>query len=266
MRVIACYPRGSLCVNLPDAVYVGIDPTGARKPVTLAAVDASGQPLLVTEGELEDALAFASAQEHAYIAINGPPRPSLGLLSDKDLRRAPGVGPGRQLEMRLAEHQLRERGISVAPTSSHRNGSASWNQFGYLLHEGLEDLGYVSFPAETAPRQRLETHPHAVFCALLGKTPLPRYTLEGRIQRQLVLCEHGLDMRDPMDFFEEVTRRSVLKGELPFDLIYEPVALDALAAALTASLVARVPGSVLFLGAQEEGRIVLPVSELKPRY
>jgi hypothetical protein len=69
-----------------------------------------------------------------------------------------------------------------------------------------------------------------------------------------------------MDFFEEVTRRSVLKGELPFDLIYEPVALDALAAALTASLVARVPGSVLFLGAQEEGRIVLPVSELKPRY
>ena len=44
------------------------------------------------------------------------------------------------------------------------------------------------------------------FSALLHKKLLSRRTLEGRIQRALVLYDQGLQINDPMEFFEEITR------------------------------------------------------------
>jgi hypothetical protein len=168
--------------------------------------------------------------------------------------------------MRLAEHQLRERGISVGATPAHMETAPAWMQLGFTLYKQLSAIGYRDYPAESSARQLLETHPHAAFCALLGQLPLPRHTLEGRIQRQLLLFEHGLGIMDPMNFFDEITRHGILKGDLPFGQIYEPGVLDALVAACTARQAASSPAQVMCLGVPEEGQIVLPVMELKVRY
>jgi hypothetical protein len=112
----------------------------------------------------------------------------------------------------------------------------------------------------------IETHPHASFCALLDQIPLPRPTLEGRLQRQLVLYEQGLGIRDPMNFFEEITSHRLLKGILPLEQVYTPEQLDALAAACSAWILARHPERTSRIGDASEGQILLPVAEMKSRY
>jgi hypothetical protein len=96
--------------------------------------------------------------------------------------------------------------------------------------------------------------------------PLSKPTLEGRLQRQLALYERGLGIKDPMVFFEEITRHRLVKGILPLEVIYTPEQLDALVAAYTAYVAANKPEDVLFIGAKEEGSILLPVGDLKERY
>jgi predicted RNase H-like nuclease len=50
------------------------------------------------------------------------------------------------------------------------------------------------------------------------------------------------------------------------ELIYLPEQLDALAAAYTAWMAANRPKETMAVGDKQEGRILLPVAELKPRY
>lgn len=251
-----------------DTVFLGIDPTAGLRPFTLVAFDGDARLLHLTEGELEDVIAFVRGQERAYVAINAPSRPNMGVVRKHETRGnlAALHQPGRGAEMRLAEHQLRERGIAVGATPGHLSSAPTWMQLGFALYAELSILDYEPFPTEGAPRQWLETHPHATFCALLGRSPLPRHSLEGRIQRQLLMHEQGLGIKDPMDFFDEITRHGILQGDLPVQLIYTPSALDTFAAAFTAFQAAKSPGSVLRLGAAEEGQIVLPIRELKDRY
>jgi predicted RNase H-like nuclease len=139
-------------------------------------------------------------------------------------------------------------------------------QSGFALYQRLGGMGFKPFPTDEAPHQWIETHPHACFCALLGQLPLPKPTMEGRLQRQLVLHQQGLGIKDPMDFFEEITRHRLLKGILPMELIYSPETLDALAAALVAFQAAHTPDEISFVGSKEEGRIALPVKVLKEKY
>jgi len=62
----------------------------------------------------------------------------------------------------------------------------------------------------------------------------PRQSLEGRLQRALILYDEGLQIPDPMDFFEEVTRHKILQGILPAENIYSTRQLDALMMAYVA--------------------------------
>ncbi len=262
---------------LDTHLFVGIDPCGGRKPFTWAALEKDGRLAALQEGELEDVLAFLTGLPSVLAAVNAPPRPSQGLV-----RRGNFDAPlpsfrvrGRGLEMRLAEQLLYERGINVALTPSRRELCSTWVQWGFELYHRLDALGFqpdlaspppgVS-PAPEARQTWIETQPHAVFCALLGQSPLPRPTIEGRLQRQLVLYEQGLEIRDPMDYFEEVTRHKLLKGLLPLGQVYTPEQLDALAAACTAWMFFRHPERACRLGDPNEGQIVLPVAELKARY
>jgi hypothetical protein len=69
-----------------------------------------------------------------------------------------------------------------------------------------------------------------------------------------------------MNFFEEVTRHRLLKGSLPLDHLYQAGELDALAAAYTAFTAANHPNQITLIGAPEEGKLVVPVPELKQKY
>jgi len=90
--------------------------------------------------------------------------------------------------------------------------------------------------------------------------------MEGRLQRQIILYERGLRIKDPMDFFEEVTRYKLVKGILPMELLYLLNQLDALAAAYTAWLTVHKKESVFTIGDPKEGMVVLPERELKEKY
>ncbi len=249
-----------------ETIYIGIDPTAGRTPFTYAVLDADCNLLALNSGDMDEALSFITGQIDAYVAVNGPPYPNLGLVK-KEMEKQ-GLLPGqmRGTDMRLAEYLLREKNIVISPTPTQREYCPEWMQLSFNLYQSLGEAGFKPFPDEKAPRQWLETHPHAAFCTLLEQQPLSKPTLEGRLQRQLVLHEAEIGIRNPMEFFEEITRHRLIKGIFPFEIIYTPEQLDALAAAYTAYLAAREPEKVILVGAKNEGRIVLPVSELKEQY
>ena len=166
----------------------------------------------------------------------------------------------------MAEYELRERGVIVSGTPARAELCPAWMQSGFELHRKLEKIGFQRYPQKDAPHQVLETHPHACFCVLAGQLPLSKPTLEGRLQRQLILFERGMHIKDPMDFFEEITRYKMIKGIFPTELIYPTEMLDALVAAYTAWLTVDQPDGVSLIGDPQEGQIVLPVSEIKSKY
>jgi hypothetical protein len=249
-----------------SALYVGIDPTAGRQPFTYAAFDTDCQLTALSFGELEDVLSFLDKQPEALVAVNAPPRPNNGLV--RKMLEKQNLSPGhlRGADMRLVENELRGRGIIISPTPSRPETCPNWAQMGFDLYRHLAELGFKPYPSEKASRQWLETNSHATFCALLGQIPLPKPTLEGRLQRQLALHEQGADIKDPMDFFEEITRHKLMRGVLPMESIYAAEELDALAAAYTAWLAADRPVAVIAVGNEHEGQIILPSAALKEHY
>lgn len=248
------------------AVFVGVDPAGGRKPFTWAAVDARGRLLALADGEIDDALAFLGGLQTAVVAVNAPARPNQGLVRAVRLTLPPIGTSGRGMDMRLAEHTLREHGINVAGTPSKRELCSNWVQAGFDFYRRMRELGFEPEAASKPGRRWVETHPQAAFAALAGTIPLPRASLEGRLQRQLLLYENRLGIHDPMDFFEELTRFKLLKGTLPLEKVYSPEQLDAQVAALTALWVANRPDDVCRVGDEAEGQVWLPVKELKEKY
>ena len=155
-------------------LFIGVDPSGGRKPFTYAALDSNGRLAALKDGEIEDVLAFLGGQHSAVVAVNAPARPNLGLVRQDDVRQSlpPLRISGRSLDMRLAEHQLRERGINVSMTPSRKELCTNWVQLGFDFYRRIAATGFQPFPAPEASHQWLETHPHAVFCVLLGQNPL----------------------------------------------------------------------------------------------
>jgi predicted nuclease with RNAse H fold len=246
--------------------FVGIDPTAGRHPFTFAALNQDCQLLALETGDVDDVLAFLGSQPAAVVAVNAPPRPNHGLVR-KNLERQ-NVAPGqlRGSDMRQAECDLREHGISILPTPSRIELCPAWMQMGFDLYRHLEREGYRQYPSEDDSHVWLETHPHAAFCVLLGKSPLPKPTLEGRLQRQVALFMQGVAINDPMEFFEEITRHRLMQGILPMELIHTAEELDTLVAAYMAYCVINCPKAITLVGNQLEGQIALPAADLKDRY
>lgn len=247
-------------------LFVGIDPTAARWPFTFAALGGDGRLLALRQGELEDVLDFLDGRQSVCAAVNAPRHPHRGLVRQRMEKQRATPAPLRGADLRLAEYELRQRGILVSATPGRRELCAAWQQSGFDLYARLEAIGFRLYPAERAPFQFLETHPHAAFCALLEQPPLPKPSLEGRLQRQLILFEKGMGIKDPMAFFEEITRHKLLRGILPLEFVYAPEELDALIAAYTAFRAATAPEEVCQVGNSDEGCIVLPASALRDSY
>jgi len=246
--------------------YVGVDPTAGRFPFNLAAINQDRKVILMAAGDVNDVMAFLTEQKACVVAVNAPPHPNHGLVR-KNLEKQ-NLAPGqlRGSDMRQAESELRARGISVSPTPGRFEICPGWMQMGFDLFQRMEEAGFKQYPAEKAPQQWLETHPHAAFCALLGQIPLSKPTLEGRLQRQIALYEQGIGIKDPMEFFEEITRHKLLHGAFPMELVYSSEELDTLMAAYMAYCVVNCPQETMVIGNPQEGQIALPVMSLKERY
>ncbi len=249
-----------------DSVYIGIDPASGRKSFAYAALDRDLHLVTLADGELDDLTAFLGAQRSAVAAILAPSSVNQGLVRKK--LESESLTPGmhiRGADLRMAEYDLRERGITVTGTPSRAESCPAWMQSGFDLYKKLAKMGFATYPQDDAPYQMLETNPHACFCALLDQIPLPKPTLEGRLQRQLALHERRVRVKDPMDFFEEITRHKLLRGILPTDLVYAADMLDVIVAAYTAWLAAQHPEQIVHVGDPSEGQIVVP-GRLKEKY
>lgn len=248
--------------------FIGVDPTAGQKPFAYAALDQDLHLLAIGEGTFEEVLAFASGQRQAIVAVSSPQRPNLGLLEREEIRQAltPPPWPGRWSDFRVAEYILRQHQITAPQTRRAEQDCPNWMQMGFRFYRRMEKFGYRLFPAEEAPLQYMEVYPHACYTVLLGTSPFPKISLEGRIQRQLALYECKLRIPDAMDFFEEITRHRLLKGQLPVDALYGPAELDALVAAYTAWLAHNQPEQTSCVGEPSEGQIFLPTANLKDHY
>lgn len=249
-----------------EPVFVGIDPTSSQKSFTYAALDRNLNLVSLADGELDEVTAFLAGQQSATVAVNAPSGVNRGLVRGKMKKEMLTPHKTRKAECRLAEAELRERGITVAGTPASVGVSPAWMQTGFSLYRKLEKMGFEKFPTDDAPYQLMETHPHAGYCVIAGNIPLPKPTLEGKIQRQLLLYERGVKIKDPMEFFEEITRYKMIRGVWPLELLYLPEQLDAIIAAYTAWLAVNKPAEISFLGDEKEGRIVLPERNLKAKY
>jgi hypothetical protein len=251
-----------------QSAYIGVD-LGGRKTFTYAALNANLELLALSDANSEDLLSFIGGQPRALVAVNAPPRPNQGrvraLLEAESLTNNT-VSP-RGSDLRLAEHELRLRGIKIAATASRPELCPAWIRSGFALYEKLAALGFVSYPHEgDAAYQYLETHPQAAFLVLAEGNLFPFSALEGRLQRQTILYGEGLRIRDPMMFFEEITRHRLRQGILPLEKIYTSAQLSALLAAYTAYLAAEKPAEIISFGDADEGKLYLPVRELKSKY
>jgi hypothetical protein len=248
--------------------YLGIDPTAGDKPLTYVALDQDLSLLAIGQGDMEEVLAFVAGQRSAVIGVCAPSSPNLGLMDRAEVRErlSPVPRPGRWRNFRVVEYQLRQHNIYMPQTSAQAESCPRWMQQGFTLYQRLKHLNYLHYPQKDADHQCLEVYPHACFAALLEHLPLTKHSLEGRIQRQLVLYKCDLDIPDPMYIFEEITRHRLLQGILPIEELYQVEELDAMVAAFTAWMAGTKPDQVSLLGDSREGQIVIPVAEILSRY
>ncbi len=250
-----------------DSAFIGINPASSHKTFTYAALDKDLNLLALADGEMEDVTSFVMGQQSATVAINAPAGVNRGLVREKIKKQM--LTPLKKIrgtEFRLAEYELRARGISVSGTPASAALSPAWIQMGFDLYQNLEKLGFTKYPDKESKYKILETHPHACFCVMIGQLSLPKSSLQGRLQRQVALYERGVKIKDPMDFFEEITRHKIIKGIWPMDLLYLPEQLDALVAAYTAWLAATRAEKISTVGDEHEGLIILPEKELREKY
>jgi predicted nuclease with RNAse H fold len=254
----------------PEPVFVGIDPTAGDRDMCFAALDEEQRLVALDAGGREKVLAFVAGLEQAVVAVDAPQSPNQGLLLKPEVRRAFNLRPGGRTwgQWKVCEYELRRRNIRLYNTPSREADAPRWMIEGFRLYRRLAGLGFRFFVRgeKRSRRAVVEVHPHACFTVLLGRRPFLKHTLEGRLQRQLILFLQGLDLPDPMKSLEEITRHHLLDGQLPLEDLLGHDQLDALAAAHTAYLVGAHPERVCQLGDLEEGLITLPVGEPKGFY
>jgi predicted nuclease with RNAse H fold len=253
-----------------DAVFVGIDPTAGRRPMHYAAIDNQLRLVAVDKGSMEDVLAFVAGQENAVVAVDAPQSPNQGLMKRSDVRRRYNLDPDGLTwgQWKVCEYELRQRNIRLYNTPDKEEDARGWVRVGFEIFRRLADLGYRHFITgeSLTARSMIEVHPHACYTVMLGLRPFRKQTLEGRLQRQLLLYIAGVDVPNPLHALEEITRHHLLRSHLPIEDLYEHDQLDALVAAYTSYLVAARPEQIIQVGDRKEGMITLPIDELKDFY
>jgi hypothetical protein len=176
-------------------------------------------------------------------------------------------GRARPAMTRAADAELARRGIPVRAVPSVEGAAPGWMRLGFALARRLRAAQFAEGPGgREAERWLMETHPAGSFAALLGRLPMPRDTLEGRLQRQLVLYRERLALPDPMDVMEEVTAFHLLAGDLRLDGLLGTEELEACAAAYTGWAASLRPDRVTWLGGDDDTWICLPFEPLEAKY
>lgn len=241
-------------------VYLGVDPSQRYHPYVYAAIDQSRKIIALGAGPLREVLAYSAGLSSAIIAVNAPQITNKGVLLEANReQKLFELDSIKEENMRLLEAELLQEGIRIVKTPAHEEDCMMWVKRGFKLYDKLRKLGYTPYHQQSE-RMYCESVSEAVFSRLMGGVPLfDETSLEGRLQRQLILYQDKLPIKDAMEFFEEVTRFRLLHGVLPMDGIYSSGELNALACACCAWMLAQKPEKTETLGEEKEGYVYLPL-------
>ena len=138
-----------------DPVFIGIDPTAGRRPMSFAVLNDDLDLLQHGSGDLDAVLAVVRPHPSAVVAVDAPQSPNAGLMQQPARRQSYGLPPqsSRWANFKVCEYELRRRGISVtrdllradqrglqALRRDLRAPDRRRDQFG-LLGEGAGDAG-----------------------------------------------------------------------------------------------------------------------------
>ena len=251
-----------------DSVFIGIDPPSGDRSLTYAALDRELNLLAISQGDISEVSAFAGGQKTACVGVNAPRRINLGLMKKDSVRDnlTPRPNPDRYTAFRVAEYFLFLKNIRIPKTPEKISDCPGWMRNGFSLYKRLETLGFQDYPAGDHRQQVLEVYPHASYTVLIKKIPFLKKTLEGRLQRQLLLHSLSVAVPDPMRIFEEFTRYKIMQGQLPLEGLYSIEELEALMAAYTAWKAVMEPDDITLVGDPREGEITLPSRDLRTKY
>lgn len=157
----------------------------------------------------------------------------------------------------LEQHKKALLGVNLISTGRHPT-SESRQKICDATRKNIIHAGLKPYLTSNAPKQWVETNPLECFRSLSGQVPQSRRTLVGLLQRALILYDEGLQIDDPMRFFEEITRHHLLAGAMPVELLYSASELDALAAAYITWMLSNKPVQVDLTRERGEGMIVIP--------
>jgi hypothetical protein len=241
--------------------YIGIDPSRGRKAITYTALNQELEPVAQGKGDIHEVTAFLRGQQQAVVGVAGPSGPNHNILVDPEKRTAflIPLSRGRPGNMRVAEYLLKQRGLPVYKTPSQGDKTPGWMVTAFDLHQKLAQMGYSEVDEdEESVHIRLEVVPEVCFRAWLEGEILPPNTMFGRLQRQMTLYNLGVNIPDPMDFFDQITRHRIVQGQVPEEMIFSTSRVQALTAAYLAWLVKNQPDQVTRIGVEGEGYITLP--------
>jgi hypothetical protein len=135
--------------------------------------------------------------------------------------------------------------------------SSKTEQSAYVnFKKHLAEAGFPAASRADHAKRWFETDAQECYREWIGQTPLSRRILEGRLQRSLILHEHGLRIKDPMDVFDEITRFKLIHGTFRIENVYSAKELDALMVAHLAWMSVNRPDQIV----TKEG-LVLPAPE-----
>ncbi len=249
-------------MDLSQTRFIGIDLAGTRGSFTCAILDENRRIQFRGEVTQEEWLTKLGACPVAIAAITSPINLNEGVMADEVRRSQLSVPPPakKYTSLRQCEYELLVRGFAPTRTPNRFEDCSPALQRALRFTSNLAAQGFQRWPAPGAERQLMEVHPDSAYAQLLGAKLNPIKSLEGRIQRQLLLQEEHLNVRDPMIFFEEITRHKMLIGQMPEGILISPAELNALIAAYTAWSAYTNPTGVTRLGETNEGHIILPVN------
>ncbi len=249
------------------SVFIGIDSTQGPRHITYAILNDRLHIQRIATAQLSQVVEDMHVYPSALCAIAGPSGPNRGLMADPLYRDRLGLKRRRDRysAYRVCEYELKRRGINIYKTPPENGNVPRWMQTCWDLYRQLRMAGFVDYP-RPGSRRLVEVYPYAVYTVLAGSTPYPKNSVEGLLQRQLVLYEEGVRIHDPMLILEEWTRHHLRTGKLNLHDVLRLDQLDALAAAYTAFIMEREPENMTAVGDPLEGLIVVPTGALQDAY
>jgi hypothetical protein len=239
---------------MDDTCFAGIDVNSRPPYYTIIALTAARTILLDVSGNWEEIRTCLEPFNQITIAINSPIEANNGFLSlSHRIKHKPGKWP----DIRLIEFDLEEYGAPIYHTPKKKSNLLAGQKYGFSLVAALNQTGFSEY-GENTLKSYVEVPSETAFWSIERKPLFEDISFIGRIQRQLLLLDLGLQVPDPMDFFEELTRFKLQTGNVPLEMVYELPRLNAFINAYTALQIQENPSGIAKLGYPQEGFIYLP--------